>query len=369
MIDINNFAAEISSGYSKNLFKRIGEITITDIRIRDAFKTFVKNVECDESLAVIDIISSGEAILNKRKIDDNAGNELFVFDNMPNTTQKLKKLLDQNSVGGLSALYTLDNGMIIDLNMLGGSIASAETKRYLIASPKKSKKILALAEKDALKLLPIGRLITDSKVHFCDRENVIASIDKKDLVSSEPVSIKLGTEHFQDFLNGYKSMSTYAFSNLISKNNFLNFGLDISIESLFSRAMGIFLGMMHYQVSDAKIIYSNNSGISVAVPKPKVCDGDYFYLLRVRNDETQMPDRNHSAQLCHYLKEKAHFGIIKDVLPLRENIEKILEHLGNDSVEYIRLNSVPENSFGLIVSVPRGESVNGIKLGYFKDKE
>lgn len=49
-----------------------------------------------------------------------------------------------------------------------------------------------------------------------------------------------------------------------------------------------------------------------------------------------------------------------------ENIQAVLKRLQGDSMVYESLAAIPDKSFGAIVSVPRGESVNGIKLGYFK---
>jgi hypothetical protein len=80
-----------------------------------------------------------------------------------------------------------------------------------------------------------------------------------------------------------------------------------------------------------------------------------------------MPEKAHYGQLYYYLNEKKKLNIIKDVLPVRENISKVINRLSRADLEYVSLSSIPEDCFGVIVSVGRGESVNGIKLGYFKD--
>ena len=89
-------------------------------------------------------------------------------------------------------------------------------------------------------------------------------------------------------------------------------------------------------------------------------------MLKLRNDQNGLPDKVHYGQLYYYLGEKKKMNIIKDVLPIRENIGRVINRLSRADLEYVQLAQVPDNCFGVIVSVGRGESVNGVKLGYFK---
>ena len=116
-----------------------------------------------------------------------------------------------------------------------------------------------------------------------------------------------------------------------------------------------------------RFVFTQDDNISVAVSRPNVYDGDYLYLLRVNSDVNGMPDKAHFGQLVYYLNEKKRMGIIKDVLPVGENTKRIINRLCNESLEFDSMCDAPLDSFGIIVSVGRGESVNGIRLGCFKN--
>ena len=62
-----------------------------------------------------------------------------------------------------------------------------------------------------------------------------------------------------------------------------------------------------------------------------------MYLLKVRSDAYGLPDKSHFGQLYYYLTEKKKEGIIKDVLPVRENIQKTIFRLSGDKLEYVEL--------------------------------
>jgi hypothetical protein len=71
--------------------------------------------------------------------------------------------------------------------------------------------------------------------------------------------------------------------------------------------------------------------------------------------------------LRKYLAEYKNHGIIKNVLPYRENISGTLKRLCTDSLTFEAINETYDSCFGVVVSVGRGQSLNGQKLGFFRN--
>ncbi|MBR4799373.1 MAG: hypothetical protein IK047_03830, partial [Clostridia bacterium] len=80
-----------------------------------------------------------------------------------------------------------------------------------------------------------------------------------------------------------------------------------------------------------------------------------------------LPDKIHLGQLCYYLSEMKKRGIVKDVLPVKKNVDATIDRLCGETLEYSALADIPERCAGVIVSVRRGDSVNGIRLGFFRN--
>ena len=344
------------------IFKNIREINISDLRIRDAFKQFVSNVETNGFVSISDIICSAHSLLRKQNTNYNIGDTIFCFDGITN-----EKMILKNSIVGLFKLFALETGVSLDINAIGGSISAAELQSYLIVPAKKEEKFTKLAEKNGIKLKKAGYLLSENSILITKGNEVIEKIDKSDIdEDNEAISVSLNAEHFSAFSEGYSSLLSYVLCDCISENNILCFGLCDDISMILARAIGYFAAALKVNSVHDKIKFRADNRAHTVVPRPTIADGDYFYLLKLRNDCFGLPDIGHFNQLRFYLSEYKKRGIIKNVLPYRENIISTLNRLCSENIEFDAINSFSDKCFGVVVSVSRGESLNGIKLGYFK---
>ncbi len=359
---------DLSQGLHSVLYKRINSVNIRDARMQNAFSLFLKSAECGKTISIGEIIYSVEAVLKGGEPDENADNLIYCIDYIPLIKHPSFPKLFKNSVAGIYSLFNIHNGMSIDLDAIGGSISSAETKRFIVLKPKQANKIINLCTQNGIKISFVGKLLTSNKIILCRGNEIVETIDKN-IISKDNlgVSVSIGSEHFSDFASGYNSVCSLMLCNCISSSNILRFALGGDINSVFARTLGFFSAAMLFKAMPIRSVYSDETFSSVAVSRPNVADGDYFYMLKVRNGSDGLPDKAHLMQLYYYLREKKAKSIIKDVLPVRENIRGMLNRLGNEQLRYIPLGEIPSDSFGVIVSIGRGQSVNGIELGYFKE--
>lgn len=362
-----NLTNDLYYGLHSVLFKRISNITINDKRLADAFSKFVKDVECGKSLSIIEILNAAEAVVKNKEPNENAGNHIYCYDHINIHDKSVSDMLLKNSVGGIYSLLAIRNGLYLDLDAIGGSIPAAEAKRYLIIPAKKANRFINIASRNVFNLIKAGEVLADNRIHYARRAEVIATVDKTVIQQENNFSITLGSEHYSAFLSGFNSVCSYTLCNCVVGNNLIRFGLGGTLSDVFARALGVFSALTYLKILPLRFVYTNENDTNIAVSRPEIADGDYLYLLKLRVDENGMPDKTHLGQLYYYLSEKKRLRIIKDVLPLRENINSVINRLCGDKMEYVSLSSVPENSFGIIVSVGRGESVNGLSLGYFKE--
>ena len=287
------------------MFKTIKEVSITDSRIRDAFKLFVSNVEIDSTISIADIIFSADDIIRKHRLDENAGNLIFCYDKKPDN----KKLL-KNTVNGLFRLLSISNGFSLDLEAVGGSIKTADFKNYLIVPESKSNKFKKIAEREGIRLIKAGSLLSVNSVILTRGNEILEKYDKSTLISAEsPISVTIGSEHFEAFSKGYNSLLSYDLCNCISDNNVICFGLSSDFDSVFAGAIGYFAAVLKAKSVLNKIKFSLNSNVITASPRPEVTDGDYFYFLKLRNDNNELPDFTHFCQLKYYLTELKKRGV------------------------------------------------------------
>ncbi len=360
---------DFTEGLYSVLYKRINRnIVIEDENISNAFKRFSKIFEIGESFSVIDLISSAETVINGGEPDENAANVIFSYDYPANLPGRFGLKLLRNSFCGIHSLFKTHNGISVNLEAIGGSLAKGEAKRFLVIPKKKAEAIISKYRKYNINFVPAGEVIQSDKIIISEGSSVVASLDKSRLNNSS-VSIKLDSSCMDAFVSGYRAVCTLVLCDKVSVNNVIKFGLGGRLEEVCARALGYFMGMMFLKPIASRIVFYSGNDATVAVQKPRVTDGDYLYLLKLRIDSFGMPDKSHYGQLFYYLSEKKKEGIIKDVLPVRENIDVVINRLCDDTCEYVSLSDIPENCYGIIVSVGRGESVNGMKLGYFKNIE
>lgn len=364
------FENDLVNGLHSVLYKRIRNINITDVRLKEAFSRFLKSIDCGESISIAEIIYSAEALLYRKLPDDHCTNRIYVFDQTvgfaPNTAAKLFA----NSVNGFYALPNLHNGFALDLSAFGGDIQALETKRFLVAGDKKMAKLVAEASRMGISCTSVGSMLASEQIVLTNCGETVAVFNKQMInaaVEAEPLC--LGPAVFEDYLNGYCSVASYFLCERISPNNLLHFSLDGTTDRVFARALGYFDAVMHFKKTPLNLKFSSSPSSVVAVPRPLISEGSYLYLLKVRNDANGMPDTAHLDQLYYYISDKKSFGIIKDALPLRKSVQDIIDKLCGDKFRYVALEPIPEDSFGIIVSVNRGENLNGIRLGYFTNIE
>lgn len=361
------FEEDMTTGLHSVLFRPINNVTIRDLRIRNVFTGFLKQVECGEFITVNDILMSAVKCVASGEPNENAGNIIYAYDANANIDKKNLAKFFKNSYSNVYSLFSVHNGITLDMSSYGNELSVVESKHFLVTPPNKSAKFESRAKKIGLELSKIGELISTNKIILSSGGDTFASIDKIMLKNAPNVSIDVGSEHFGSFLSGYNSVCSLALCDCISNNNIIRFGLGGSISDVFARALGFFAALSYLKTLPARIVFVKSNSASVAVSRPDISDGDYLYLLKLRNDNYDLPDKSHLGQLHYYLCEKRRQGIIKDVLPCGENIERVINRLCGETFDYERLSDIPEDCFGVIVSVPRGESVNGIKLGCFKN--
>lgn len=364
------FENDLVNGLHSVLYKRIRNLTITDIRLKEAFSRFLNEIDCGESISVAEIIYSAEALLFRKLPNDHCENRIYVYDQSAGFASKAASKLLENSVPGFYALPYLHNGFALDLSAFGGDIQNLETKRFIIASDKKMRKLVSDAFRVGINCRSVGSMLASEKIVLTNCGETIAVFNKERINSAaDTETVCLGSNAFEDYLNGYCSVASYVLCESIAPNNLLHFSLDGTIDCVLARALGYFNAVMHFKKTDVNIRFSPISSSVVAVPRPFISEGCYLYLLKVRNDANGMPDIAHLDQLKYYISEKKRFGIIKDALPLRKSVIELINNLGGDKLRYVALEPIPEDSFGIIVSVNRGESLNGIRLGYFTNIE
>lgn len=363
------FAADIETIFSTALYKRISNVTIEEPTIRDAFSRFVSDVECGKTFSVIDMLGSAEAVVKGKSIKINAGAAVYSFDGDSLGDNRFSKFLLNNSTSSFFDLLSVQNGIAFDISCFNDSLVLAQTVRYLTVLPEKEQSVLKKAEKNGVKLTKVGELLSQNKIILTDKNDIVKSYDKDSIVfnDGDSESVSMGIAHLEAFKEGYNAVLSVILCNVVTKNNIVRFGLDGDLNTVCARALGFYTAVTYHRSIPLKFVLTLDSSVNVASARPDICDGDYLYFLKLRNDINGMTDKIHYGQLHYYLKEKRKNGIIKDVLPIRENIQNVINRLCGDSLEYEKLADLPDNCFGIIVSVGRGESVNGVKLGYFRD--
>ncbi len=362
-----NIADDLSCGLHSVLYKKIGSVNINELRISSVFSRFIKDIECADSFTVMDIINCAEAVIKDKEPDENASNVIFAYDHRSIANKSLSKKLFKNSYCGIYSLFTLHNGITVDLDAVGQSLSAAETKRFLVAKPKKAQKLFNLAKKNAVNIQKAGEVITTEKILLTSGNEVISSIDRSVINNAEKISLNLNGDHFKAFISGYNAVFSLALCNTVSTNNIIRFGLGGSFENVCARALGYYSALTYLKNAPVRFVFTHEDNATVAVGRPNINDGDYLYLLRVNNDINGMPDKAHFGQLAYYLNEKKRMGIIKDVLPVGENTQRIINRLCGETLTFDSMAEIPAESFGVVVSVGRGESVNGLRLGCFKN--
>lgn len=362
----NKNLSEITNGIYRNIYTRITEVNIRNETVKNAFVDFVSNIKVGEGFAVGDIIFGGESVLKQNTPKTNPSEIIYSFNGINDYLVNNKKIL-KNSFNNVFELIGCHNGLMLDIDALGGSFVSAQTKRFVVLPEKKAQKVINSAKSYGIELVKTGTVLAENKLVLTRGNEVIEEVEKDSFYNDkEQNSIVLDESCYNDFLDGYKAVCSYSSCVRVNDNNLLRIGLSGTLAQICARALGIFEAMITTKLIPVTMFFNPDTVCTVAVHRPTVVDGDYLYLLRVKTEPNGLPDKNHLAQLNYYLTEMKHKNIIKDVLPLKENIISVIKRLCGDNLEYMPLCGIPVGSFGVIVSVPRGFSVNGIKLGYFK---
>ncbi len=350
------------------LYKKIDRknLVINDFRLNQAFVRFSKLFDIGDCFSIIDILHGGETVLNGGTVDENAGNKIYTFDYSSKLNKRLTTKLLRNSYNGIYSLFSAHNGISFDIDSIGGRVADGETKRFLVAPQRKCDALIKKCSNFGVSFKYCGEILQNYKILIMNKNVVVDSFDK-DYWNKEKESISIDANCYNDFIAGYRAVCSLVLCDKISDNNIIRFGLGGTLSQVLARALGYFSGLMFLKPVSVRKVFFDGIGCNVAVSRPSVSDGDYMYLLKVRSDAYGLPDKPHFGQLFYYLTEKKKEGIIKDVLPVRENIQNTIIRLSGDKYEYVELENVPNDCFGIIVSVGRGESVNGLKLGYFKN--
>ena len=360
---------ETLDGFFKNdfrsiLFKRIGGLSFNNPVISEAFEYIKRNVELPNEFSLSEMFLDAESVVFNSKPDFNAGNKIYCVNGVPDN--KTSKIILKNSVGGIHALFSLKNGVLLDIDAAGGSIKKAETKRFVVLNEKKAKKLSERLKKHNSELYCVGEMISIPKIIFKKNGETFDSIDKAIIDSAEKLQLTISDNNREAFVSAYKAVASFALCESLRDDNVFRLALGGSFEDLVARAIGYYFALMCFKKAPLRCLFTDENNCNVAVLKPNVSDGDYVYLLRVKCDPNGMPDIIHYAQLQNYLIVNKKNEKIKDVLPFRENIDRVLTRLSNDKVEFVSINNSVECEFGIVVTVSRGYSVNGIQLGYFK---
>lgn len=366
---VQTFIDSLSKGIYSILYKRITSVKIKDIRILSAFNHFIKNVDCGKSFSLAELSRTTDSLLSNAKISENAGNKIFMYDPTSISDAKVFEKLLRFSVTNLFNLFSLNNGIIFSTEILSEKIEILETKRFLIVSPKKAVKLARYCEDNTVKITCVGEFSSENNLVF--NENGAISSFNKALFSNdfEENSLELTVAHFESFMSGYNAVASLLLLDTVSDNNVLRLGLDGDLASVFARFLGFYVGVNDFKPKTYRFIYTHEPKFGVSVSKPSVSDGDYLYLLRVHNNQFEMTDRVHLNQLYNYLKEKQKSAIIKYALPYSKGVESTLEKIAPEGIEYLPFEYPENDKFSIIACVGRGESLNGLKIGYFKNVE
>ena len=362
-----NITEDLSFGLHSVLYKKINAVNINEARISNVFSRFIREVECSDSFTIMDVFNAAEAVVKGKEPDGNAGNLIFAYDHQEIKNKGILKKLLKHSYSGLYSLLSLNNGLTVDFDSVGNSLSAAETKRFLVAKPSKAQKLCEKAKAGSLNIVKVGEVVTADKVMFTKGIEIIESVDRSVFKNAEKKTVNLTGEHFGAFVSGYNAVVSLVLCNSVSKNNILRIGLGGSFENVFARALGYYSALTYLRIAPVRFIFTPDDNAMVAVGRPNVTDGDYLYLLRVNSDVNGLPDKAHFGQLLYYLAEKKRNGIIKDVLPVGENTRRIINRLCREDLTFDYMAEMPVGAFGIIVSVGRGDSVNGLRLGYFKN--
>lgn len=357
---------DLTEGLHSVLYRVISAVNINDGRLQEAFRRFVDNVEVGDAFTVGDVIFSAEKVLKQYSPKANAGDDIFVFDRVAGNGKLFRKLL-KYSFGGLYDLIGCRNGVLLDIDTIGGAVSAAEAKRFAVLKPSKGASLALQAQSAGINMIKAGNILAKNDVMICRGNETLDEFHKPEFYSEEAKNeVCLDGSDFESYANAYRAVCAYSSCNTVNDNNLMRFGLSGTLSEVFARALGFFSAMLYTKLMPARLVFANDALCSVAVPRPEIADGDYLYLLKVNCDADGIPERAHHGQLNFYLAEMKKRGVIKDVLPLKENIENVIARLCGKEYEYASLTEIPQQCFGVIVSVPRGLSVNGIKLGCFK---
>lgn len=360
------FLESLHSGKASVLFTPIYEVNISDTRLRDAFSAFINNVGVGESFRPIDIITAAESLLKRRSMYEYADTDIYCFD-APDG-QYVPASIMKYSVQGVYSLFSVHNGILFDIEAAGGSIAKCESKRYILAPRRKAERLFKKCNSHGFDAKKCGSIVGTGIISILENGAVGASAPINTVFSAEKAAVALGSDNYGDYISTYRAVCAYTCCTAVESGNYLRFSLAGGLESVCARALGYFNAVLAARYLPIRAVFIPEGESTVAVPRPKCSDGDYVYLLKVRTDGSGVPDQAHHAQLEYYLADRTRAGIIKSILPLGENTENTIYRLCGESLDYVSLSAIPERCFGVVVTVPRGESVNGIKLGYFTNK-
>ena len=357
------FIAEIEAIIASKLYKRVSNVTINNAAIKEAFSQFVSDVEFGKSFSLMDILDSAETVVKGRDVKCFAGYLICAFDadNLPKN--RFAARLIRKSIPNVFNLISRVQGLSINVS----EFMNYQVLRFLPVAPEKASKLLLKAQKYGIKIEKVGEVLSQNKIIVTENNSIITSYDTDAIFESEPTSISLNDSNFIAYKKGYDSVLSVMLCNSVAKNNLIRFPVESDFSELLAYALGYYSALTYHKSYPIKTVYISDSSIGVASARPNVADGDYLYFLKLRNDANGLTDKVHYGQLYYYMSEKKKLGIIKDVLPIRENIETVIDHLCGENLTFEPISSMPEGDYGIIVSVGRGESVNGIKLGYFRD--
>ena len=131
---------DITNGIYKNIYTRITSVNFRNETIKNAFVDFASNIQIGEGFAVGDIMFGGESVLKKNTPKTNPGEMIYAFDGISDYLISRKKVL-KNSFNNIFELIGCHNGVMLDIDALGGSINSAQAKRFIVLPEKRRRKL------------------------------------------------------------------------------------------------------------------------------------------------------------------------------------------------------------------------------------
>lgn len=358
-----NLIEELKNGKKSLLFKKISSVSINNQYIQRAFTEFIDRVDCDGVFTVADVLFRAESVVSGTDPEPLFDYDIIMYD--PAIMALVPKKLRKNTFNGIYDLLSCRNGVLLDVSAIGGSIAAAEAKRFAVLAPKKTDAMIAVCNRLGIGAKRVGKILASDTVVFTNDGNVIFEIPKTEFITDESVSVSLDAAHFDGFHRAYLAVCSYLSCNSVSADNVLKFPVSGDIGILLARALGYFSAMLYARLAPCRIVFSDTNEFTVAVPRPQISDGDYLYFLKPRCDAGGFPEKSHHGQMNHYIALMKKQGTIKNVLPVKENISSTVQKLCGDSFGYTKLADFPTDKFGVIVTVPRGYSVNGTALGVF----